>query len=103
MAVKKYKWIKESKPAKFTGVVRLVEYSSQNLHKTNLDLIAPQTETESPAEPGPSALDHWKLGGERRRGRGMYGTFWRWTETRRGGVAEKYRALHPWEGLQRLR
>jgi hypothetical protein len=37
MAVKKYKRIKESKPAKFTGVVRLEEYSSQNLHKSDLE------------------------------------------------------------------
>jgi hypothetical protein len=33
-------------------------------------LIAPQTEAESLAKPGPRALDHEMVGGERRSGRG---------------------------------
>jgi hypothetical protein len=50
-------------------------------------LIAPQTETESLANPGPRALDQEMVGGERRSGRGRNGTERRETETRRGGVA----------------
>jgi hypothetical protein len=56
-------------------------------------LIAQQTETKSLAKPGPSALDLESLGGERRSGRGRYGTKRRGTETRRGGVKEKCREL----------
>jgi hypothetical protein len=38
MAENKYKWITESNPAKFTGVVQLEEYSRPNFHKSEFSV-----------------------------------------------------------------
>jgi hypothetical protein len=70
MTVKIYKRIKESKPALELCDSRniLAKTFTNQIWSLKL-LIAPHTETESPAKPGPSALDHETLGGERRSGR----------------------------------